>query len=396
MRTGWSVSVAILCFLSTPAALSETPYTIAYASFAPLNAEIFVAAGDGSDPKPFLPSPAQDWNASISRDGQWIVFTSTRNGSADLYRAHRHGSILERLTADPPLDDHGAPSPDGRTLAFVSTRSGHTDIWTLDLKSRAVTRLTRDAGGNFRPAWSPDGNWIAFSSDRDAPGLRRPDGFETIQRTALYRMRSADGSGQHRLTHGDEYVGTPHFSSDGTQLVCYTATMADVVSISDPRRLRATTQIAIVDIASGSLRTVTSGPGEKWSPRWLDKDRIAFASGGPDGGLEFTTGGAGPRGEFSNPDWSPDRRRMVFHRDVGQNWPPVMQTASRDPRFQLVRTGIFPSFSSTGDRLAFTTGTAALLHNGIMVASAEDRKSTRLNSSHLGISYAVFCLKQKK
>src|ERR1035441_5228533 len=27
---------------------------------------------------------------------------------------------------------------------------------------------------------------------------------------------------------------------------------------------------------------------------------------------------------------------------------------------------------------------------------AIDRKSTRLNSSHLGISYAVFCLKKKK
>src|SRR5262245_64577189 len=27
---------------------------------------------------------------------------------------------------------------------------------------------------------------------------------------------------------------------------------------------------------------------------------------------------------------------------------------------------------------------------------ASDRKSTRLNSSHLGISYAVFCLKKKK
>src|SRR5258705_2712438 len=27
---------------------------------------------------------------------------------------------------------------------------------------------------------------------------------------------------------------------------------------------------------------------------------------------------------------------------------------------------------------------------------SEDRKSTRLNSSHLGISYAVFCLKKKK
>src|SRR5262245_64905687 len=28
--------------------------------------------------------------------------------------------------------------------------------------------------------------------------------------------------------------------------------------------------------------------------------------------------------------------------------------------------------------------------------TSADRKSTRLNSSHLGISYAVFCLKKKK
>src|SRR5436853_2339477 len=28
--------------------------------------------------------------------------------------------------------------------------------------------------------------------------------------------------------------------------------------------------------------------------------------------------------------------------------------------------------------------------------ASQDRKSTRLNSSHLGISYAVFCLKKKK
>src|SRR5256885_11171714 len=31
-----------------------------------------------------------------------------------------------------------------------------------------------------------------------------------------------------------------------------------------------------------------------------------------------------------------------------------------------------------------------------IVLDAEDRKSTRLNSSHLVISYAVFCLKKKK
>src|ERR1039458_9256489 len=31
----------------------------------------------------------------------------------------------------------------------------------------------------------------------------------------------------------------------------------------------------------------------------------------------------------------------------------------------------------------------------VEIASIRDRKSTRLNSSHLGISYAVFCLKKK-
>src|SRR5262245_10774677 len=31
-----------------------------------------------------------------------------------------------------------------------------------------------------------------------------------------------------------------------------------------------------------------------------------------------------------------------------------------------------------------------------IILPKQDRKSTRLNSSHLGISYAVFCLKKKK
>src|SRR5688572_32111945 len=39
-----------------------------------------------------------------------------------------------------------------------------------------------------------------------------------------------------------------------------------------------------------------------------------------------------------------------------------------------------------------------LEHGGdeLLLASSPDRKSTRLNSSHSQISYAVFCLKKKK
>src|SRR5256885_9000200 len=34
-------------------------------------------------------------------------------------------------------------------------------------------------------------------------------------------------------------------------------------------------------------------------------------------------------------------------------------------------------------------------HRGQVIIDCKDRKSTRLNSSHLVISYAVFCLKKK-
>src|SRR2546426_3353369 len=39
---------------------------------------------------------------------------------------------------------------------------------------------------------------------------------------------------------------------------------------------------------------------------------------------------------------------------------------------------------------------AATTRSGFCHAARGDRKSTRLNSSHLVISYAVFCLKKKK
>src|SRR2546426_6685830 len=38
----------------------------------------------------------------------------------------------------------------------------------------------------------------------------------------------------------------------------------------------------------------------------------------------------------------------------------------------------------------------ALTDHALSINSTADRKSTRLNSSHLVISYAVFCLKKKK
>src|SRR5947199_2831874 len=48
------------------------------------------------------------------------------------------------------------------------------------------------------------------------------------------------------------------------------------------------------------------------------------------------------------------------------------------------------------DRIAAMRGDFDKRGKGHGALLEADRKSTRLNSSHLGISYAVFCLKKKK
>jgi Tol biopolymer transport system component len=344
---------------------AKPKYQVAFASFAPLNLDVYLADADGSNPKPLLPHPGQDYNASFSPDGRWVLFTSTRGGGgADLYRVRTDGTDLERLTDSPAFDDQAALSPDGRSVAFVSDRAGQADLWLLDLPTRKLRKLTggdpRGPGGNFRPAWSPDGRWIAFSSERDSP-----KGTHGLY-TAVFVMRP-DGTEVRRLTDPQTIAGSPSWSPDGKRLAYYEASFEEADKIVSVRRPGGTTQIATVEVATGKRRELTSGKGEKWSPRWLFGDRIAYVRGGPEWGLAFTDGSPGTAGEFRSPAWSPDGKRMLFHRDVGKTWPPLQELPSLDPEFALVRTGVFPSYAPGGDRLVCNTEIGGALRNDLLV-----------------------------
>src|SRR2546427_964583 len=77
------------------------------------------------------------------------------------------------------------------------------------------------------------------------------------------------------------------------------------------------------------------------------------------------------------------------------------------PYTTLFRSYVPVTFSMRDDRLFFHTNVGwlrtAQTHRNLMTWGlateaqlSQDRKSTRLNSSHSQISYAVFCLKKKK
>lgn len=373
---------AILSLIPLEASTAErAEYEIAFASFAPLNADIFIADADGRNVRAFLPHPEADTNASFSPDGKWVVFTSRRTGSSDIYRARLDGSDLEPLVKHRAYDDQAALSPDGKTLAFVSSRSGNADIWLLDLQTRKLKNLTRAAGGDFRPSWSPDGQWIAFTSDRESLKPRVPARDFTIRHSTELHIIRADGTGLRRLSTDNAFAGSPTWSPDGTRLVFYTASIPEVAKVTGAKRLRGTTQIETLDLETGQRTSITTGDGEKWSPRWIGGRVIAYVSGGPDGGIELVSQPAGARGAFSNPAWSPDGRTMVFHRDVASAWPPNQAWMSLDPKFSLVRTGIFPSYAPDGRHRLSNDQTAGILHNSILMMNADGTDSKVLFSN---------------
>src|SRR5690606_39621061 len=77
---------------------------------------------------------------------------------------------------------------------------------------------------------------------------------------------------------------------------------------------------------------------------------------------------------------APARVQKSISKDEGQSWSAAVKTD-------------IPNTASV-ELLVLQSGHWAFLGNDI--DDGRDRKSTRLNSSHVKISYAVFCLKKKK
>ena len=90
---------------------SQAADRVLFARLAHTKAVLYVSQADGGHERALASSTSLDYDPAWSPKGDWIAFTSERNGSADLYRVHPDGSGFERLTDNPAYGIQAAFSP---------------------------------------------------------------------------------------------------------------------------------------------------------------------------------------------------------------------------------------------------------------------------------------------
>lgn len=119
---------------------------------ATLNVRQITASFAGSD---FDPTPTPD--------GKHLVFASTQHRpTADIYIKPISSSVVTRLTDDPAQDVMPSVSPDGQYIAYTSDRNGSWDVFVMSAEGGKSVQITNDGSHDLHPSWSPDGSHIAF------------------------------------------------------------------------------------------------------------------------------------------------------------------------------------------------------------------------------------------
>jgi Tol biopolymer transport system component len=189
-----------------------------------------------------------------------IAFVSSRDLNEEIYAADPDGSGPSNLTQNPAADGKAAWSADGSKIAFTSERDGNPEIYVMNADGTGLTRLTHHPAIDTDPVWSPRGTKIAFTSWRD-------------RNAEIYTM-NPDGGGLRNITRHPAVDTQPAWSSE------------------EPKT-------GNNSLAFTSLR---SGNGD-----------IYVTDGRPAKRLTSS-----PEPDFA-PAWSPDRSRIAFTRDLGNN-----------------------------------------------------------------------------
>lgn len=217
----------------------------------PRRSEICIAVDSGSAIKRLSAESAYDaaypeWTP----DGRRIIFSSHRNGSSDIYSVKADGTD-ERPLVSGPNDEFGASvSADGKSLAYVEIREGRFSVHLARLRAGGTAEVFRTIQDASLPEWSPAGDKLVFTRHRN-------------RRFADLYMTSSSENQLERLTRSPGLDYWAAWSPD-SQMIAFNRD----VDLDEKRKKYTSSDIHILDLDSGQIRNITNDDTLNMQPAW--------------------------------------------------------------------------------------------------------------------------------
>jgi Tol biopolymer transport system component len=191
--------------------------------------DIFSAGPNGEKPKQLTKTPGYDAEATITKNGKKIAFTSMRDGDLDIYTMDANGKNVKRLTSELGYDGGPFWSYDGKYIVYRSyhpktpeqiarykkllsedvIEPNNFELWIMKADGTEKRQLTKLGAASFAPYFFPDGKRVIFSSNYQDPKKRDFN---------LWKINT-DGTGLEQITFYNSFDGFPMFTPDGKKLV---------------------------------------------------------------------------------------------------------------------------------------------------------------------------------
>lgn len=173
--------------------------------------------------------PGYDAEPTVSPDGRFVIFTSTRGGDLDLFRFEVETGEIIQLTETIGYDGGAFFSRDSERIVWRASRPtgveadqyqallsndvvepGALNIFVANADGSDVRQITDMPGANWAPFFHPDGERVLFSSNFHTldEGGREFDIF----------MVDLNGDNLEQITHSGTFDAFPMFSYDGTKI----------------------------------------------------------------------------------------------------------------------------------------------------------------------------------
>ena len=268
--------------------------------------------------------PALLSRAQVPPADQKIVFTSSKNYGQLLIMDSSGAN--QRLLASDPNASGTAPSPDGTKVAFIGSDYSGTRIHVYDLVNNKDTILVESSpqGASFqKPQWSKDSQYLFLLTYKDAY-----DNNTSIARVGV-------GGGIQNLTSPTSKKGISVFSVSSTK-------------VAYQRMYEGAFWIYTMNLDGTGKKRITKGTNPNWSP---DGRRLVF-----DCGLKLCA--SGPLGfnkqtlaEGVMALFSPDGRKLAFD----CNYKLCVMNADGTGQVLLTKDGFYPSWSDDSSALTYNS-----------------------------------------